>query len=282
MIPLPAYLAQQTTNLVAGYTDFMLELAAFLGYGVEPGEWTSSQRAEMARDIQEAYRWCLYPKTIPNDKIPHVWSFLEQTTTLTTAADDYDYTLPADFGSFVGQYMFWPEGSGYDPPYRTNESDILFRRQHRSTTGRPQMFAIRWKSRTSGLSQRQEVLLFPEPDDAYTLTYTYAVLTGKLSTTNPYPLGGPRMAQLVMEACKAIGEAKKNGQRGDQWAIFLESLMSAIQMDSGTNTPRTVGVMRGAGLNLGSLQSKRPTTSYYYGPWVSANNLVDGQYTLES
>ena len=87
--------------------------------------------------------------------------------------------------------------------------------------------------------------LLSTPDTAYNLGYEYAVLTNKLSKRNPYPLGGPRITQLMTEACKAVGEAKKNGKRGDQWNIFREQLTDAIAMDASTLTDRTVGVMRG-------------------------------------
>ena len=282
MIPLPAYIAHLQPNLGAGYTDFRYAIAFYIGHGSEPDLWTMDQKAELHRDIQEAYRELLYPPTMPGEMTPHVWSFLQPWTTLTTTEDDYDQTLPADFGSFVGQYMLWPEGQGYSPPYRTNPTNIMALRQHRSTSGRPQCFAIHSRAQTSGLQQRQEVLWYPTPDDEYVLNYPYAVLTGKLSRTNPYPLGGPRMAQLMIEACKAVGEAKRDGVRGDQWGRFLANLHSAIRMDKATNTSPTVGQMRGASINIMGLQQTRPNTSYYFGPSVSAHNLVDGAYTLET
>ena len=273
----------QPPSLIAGYDDFRASTALSCGWGYDSTNWTTAQAAELDRDVQEAYRWVLYPQTIPGERVPHTWSFMQQTTTLVTTASDYDFDLPTDFGSFVGQHMFWPSGSGYDPPYKTNETDILLRRQNRTTTGRPERFAIRWKPQTPGLLQRREVIFEPTPDSAYTLTYPYAVDPGKLSATNPYPLGGSRISQLMIEACKAIGETKKNGARGDQWNLFMAELHSAIQLDKGTNTTDTVGVMRPiGGHGYGVLQDKRPTTSYYYGPLTPSPETGSPSYVLET
>jgi hypothetical protein len=273
-------LPTQPPSLIAGYDDFRLLMSEFLGYGDDSSLWTTSQDAELTRRVEEAYRYCLYPSTIPGERIPHVWNFLEQITTLTTVSDDYDYTLPADFGSMFGDFTF-ALGTGYGPVKRTSEQTIRTSRQYRDRTGRPEHFALRWRTQTSGMNQQQEVLFWPTPDGTYTLTYQYAILPGLLSKKNPYPLGGPRMSQLMIEACKAVGETVKNGQRGDQWNIFREELMATIQMDKGTNSDPTVGFMRDA--NIGPV--RRPvisSVSYYYGPWVGPNNLVDGSYTLEA
>jgi hypothetical protein len=275
MIPLPVYIAAAQPNLAAGYDDFVLADAQYAGLGTDVDLWTTSQVAELDRDVQEAYGWCLYPQTIPGERVPHVWTWTEQTTTLTTVLAQYNYTLPADFGSLCGQYMYWPSGSAYDPPYRTNDGDILFNRQHSTTSGRPQFFAIRWLAQTAGLNQRQEVIFWPTPDAEYVLTYRYAVLTGRLSKTNPYPLGGPRMAVLMREACKAIGETKKNGVRGDQWGMFMAALQSAIQLDKGTNTTPTVGMMRGSGYGDCYPRGVSGTAKYYFGPNAA------GAYSLE-
>lgn len=274
MTPLVLYTASYQPNLLVGYTDFKSELALWLGYGFDSTNWTSDEQAELNRHIQEAYRWILYPQTIPGEKVPHTWSFMEQTTTLVTTADDYDYTLPADFGSFIGKYMYWGVGVVYDHVCRTNDSEIIHLRAFSETTARPERFALRWAAQVAGSSQRQELIFWPTPDTTYTLTYKYSVLIGPLSTTNPYPLGGPRISQLMLEACKAIGETKKNGSRGDQWDIFVTALKSAIELDSGTNTSPTMGFMRGAHVERYD-RGTSGRASYYAGPYS------DGSYVLE-
>lgn len=271
MIPLAIYL-QPEVDLLLGYNQFRQAVGYALRIGADESGWTTQQAAELDRDVQEAYRWCLRPATIPGYPIPHIWSWLEQTTTLTTVSGDYDYTLPSNFGSFVGQYMIWPSQSGYDPPCMTNDTEILMLRSDASQDGRPQKFALRWRAQVSGQDQRRELIFWPTPDAAYVLTYKYAIRTGVLSKTNPYPLGGQDMSQLMIEACKAIGENKRNGTRGDQWNVFMAALQSAVMLDKAENTTPTVGIMGGGGTRYEQI---RGDTSYWFGPYS------DGSYVLE-
>lgn len=267
-------LGEQPPSLIGGYDDFVLAANEFLGYGDDSTLWTTQQVAELDRRVQDAYRYCLHPSTIPGERIPHVWSFLEQETTLTTVAGDYDYTLPAAFGSMSGDITF-AAGTGYGPIKQSSPQAIRTERQFSNRTGVPEHYAVRWVAQTSGLNQRQELLLYPTPDGAYVLTYCYVLQAPRLSKANPYPLGGPRMSQLMIEATKAVAEAAKNGAPGPQWGVFVGRMNDAIQMDKGTNFSPTVGFLRGADHRTvrGHLIG---TVSYYFGPNAA------GVYTLES
>lgn len=236
-------LGTQPPSLIEGFTEFELEAAAFLGMGQDRTLWATEDEAELDRAIQEAYRSILYPSRLPGGGIPHVWSWLRQVTTLATVSGTDEYTLPADFGSMHSRYLTYSANTYWLPIERTSAHDLRERKQWSSQTSRPWLFALRWEAQTAGLNQRQRIIFYPTPDDAYTLSYEYAILIGKLSKINPFPLGGPRISQLMIEACKAIGEAKKNGARGDQWNIFKESLADAIALDASTLTERTVGKM---------------------------------------
>lgn len=182
--------------------------------------------------------------------------------------------MPADFGSLCGNYLRWGSGVTYDFPYFVNNTDFDVLRAFSSRSGRPECFTRRWAAQVAGSNQRQEILLYPTPDDTYTLYYTYAVLTGPLSQTNPYPLGGPRTSQLMMEAVRAIGENKKNGARGDQWATFISQMQSAIQLDKGTNTTRSLGLMSGDSSRMRIGPRTSGEASYYFGPYVDSSTYV--------
>lgn len=238
-------LPTQPPDLIAGYSTFQLELAAYLGYGTDSSQWSEAETAELDRAIDEAYRYVLYPSKIPGGGMAHVWSWLRRVTTLTTVNGTATYTLPSDFGSMHSKYLTYAPTTGAAPVQRTSAHQIREWNQWQSYSGYPCYFAIEWLTPTGGDVQRQQIELYPTPNSAWVLYYEYAVLTNKLSRTRPYPLGGPRISQLMIEACKAVGEAKKNGVRGESWAIFRESLADAIAMDAATLTERTVGRMRG-------------------------------------
>jgi hypothetical protein len=234
-------LGTQPPSLLAGFTEFELEVSAFLGYGSDRTLWTTEEEAEIGRTIQEAYRYILYPSRLPGGGLPHVWSWLRQVGTVTTVSGTDTYTLDADFGSMHTRYLTYAANTYWLPIERTSAQDLRERKQWSSQTSRPWLYALEWEPQTAGLNQRQRIIFYPTPDDAYPLSYEYAILIGKLSRINPFPLGGPRISQLMIEACKAVGEAKKNGARGDQWNIFKEELGDAIALDASTLTERTVG-----------------------------------------
>lgn len=267
MIPFPVLLTAVQSNLEIGFLDFRLAIAIHAGFGADSEFWTSEQIAELGRDVNETYRWILNPSVIPGETLSHRWSFLEQWTTLTTEEDTWEYTAPADFGSLVGVHMKWGIDEPYTWPRKVNDETIIGLRSSNNTSGRPECFALRWPAQTRGTRHRQQFILWPTPDGEYTAYYKYAVLTSDLSESNPYPLGGPRIGQLMLEFGKAVGENKKNGFRGDQWGTAMDRLRAEIQTDRQTNTEPTVGMMRGSG---GAKWPIIPGAStYYYGPDVA-------------
>lgn len=233
----------QPPSLLAGYPDFLLAVAEYVGYGTDLALWTAQQQAELDRDVQDTYRMILHPARPSGTGLAHKWSFLLQLATLTTTNGTSTYTLPADFASIHGQVLTYPADFGFVTIKPTTALDIRERLQYSSQSGKPYFYATRWAAQVSGYNQRQEIVLYPTPDAAYVLTYQYAKVVEKLSMANPYPLGGMPMSQLMLEGCKAVGEAKKNGSRGDQWNIFERLLMDAIATDASTLTERTVGGM---------------------------------------
>ena len=233
MVPLPLYIAHFQPNSLAGWTDFRQETAVALGYGADSTLWTANESSEINRAIQETYRYIQQAA---------LWSWKRARGTLTTVDGTATYTMPADFGSIMGDITYAAD-AGFTWIKITSALEIRKRNQQSSSTAQPWLYATQWAAQVAGSNQRQEIVLYPTPDDAYTLTYEYAVLMGPLSETNPYPLGGPNTSQLMIEGCRAVGEKMKNGQRGDYWSVFELSLAAASMLDRSTLTERTVGSM---------------------------------------
>lgn len=285
MIPLQLYIATFASNLEEGYNYFLSIMGESIGYGSSESDWTSDQKTELGRRVQDAYRHVNYPDVLPGDTVPHVWSHNELITTLNTASGDFDYTLPSSVGSVLGQFTYDADVS-FSPIHKMSEQQLRNLRSGSTVTGHPTYYAIRWKHQSTAATQRLEVLFYPEPDAVYELTYRYALLVPPISKSNPFPVGGPRQTQLMIEACKATGQSVRDGQRGDQWAIFQEELASAIQLDKRTNFDPTVGRMSGPSSGLhGSAYPVRNEASYYFGPGgVTSDGTVvpDGEFVLES
>jgi hypothetical protein len=93
---------------------------------------------------------------------------------------------------------------------------------------------------STSTGQRFQILFEPAPDAAYVLSYRYAVLPDKLTTTNAMPYGGVAAAETLLEACLSVAEERANGTRGVHYQAFLERLAALIAFDS-RNRPDTLG-----------------------------------------
>jgi hypothetical protein len=181
-----------------GYSDLCAETGFYLGYSRTSGNWTAGQLAEIDAIVQAGYRKFLF--FAPPGAPMYRWSFLYKWTTLTCTADDYDNDLPDDFGNLDGPIRYNPDQSGVEIK-ETNAHQIVGLRESNNDAGLPYLYAVRSKSSTQATGQRCELLLYPKPDSTYVLAYCYQVLTNKLATAYPYPLGGMAHSQTVLEFC---------------------------------------------------------------------------------
>ena len=303
-------MAESTLSL--GFTDFMADVADYLGWGRDSTAWGTNRTAELDAMVQSGYRQFLYPPVLPGQGAAHRWWFLQPTTTLVTwvdvavsattvtggayvdpstaitatvatfyptmvgksivitgvgtfvidgytssavisvtgdasaaAADtfsidaDGDYRAPDDFGGIRGNMTFAAD-EGWIPLQVIPEGMIRSYRQHSTSTGRPRYVALQALSSAGATGQRFNFMFWPEPDDAYTLSYQYNVLVAKLATAVPYPLGGMQHAETVLQSCLAVAENRREETRGPQWERFMERLTASITVDAG-NEPVWLG-----------------------------------------
>ncbi|WP_309381987.1 hypothetical protein [Cerasicoccus frondis] len=208
------------------FVDLQKEVGAFLGYGVDDGDWTSAQVAELDRYIQSGIRQFYYPP-----EVNHEWSFLKPTTTLDTTAEQAIDDLPDNFGFIAGNFYFEPNVTRR-PVVIVSEARIYALGQLNTDSGPPQYACIRRKAEADGSDgQRFEVVWYPTPDKAYTLTYTYEAYNGKLTTDKPYPLGGMKFSELIVESCLSVAEQRANDEVGIHTTAFKRLLASAISQD---------------------------------------------------
>jgi hypothetical protein len=156
-------------------------------------------------------------------------------------ADTSKYDLPDDMGRIVGSLNF------SENKYRlsitvVSIASILEMRAINAYTSYPQYAAIRYKASDGSGGQRQEILFFPQPDQAYTLLYEYEAYNGALSDSYPYPLGGMQLAELYIESCLAVAESRLNDEIGNHTAQYQALLIDAIARDR-KRDPRSYGQM---------------------------------------
>lgn len=223
-------------SLSLRYADYMNEVSHSLSFG---NDYTALAAADSARvdvHVQNGLRR-FYSE--------HTWSFLEPTTTLTTVSGTGDYDAPDEFGGTIyGDMTFAADSGRYHAILLVGEGQIIKNRQDSTSTGRPALCAVRYKSSTGSAGQRHEIMLDPIPDAVYVITYVYPALKNKLTENNPYPMGGMAHSQTIREACLASAEAGEDDEIGLYERLYRESLVRSIIRDKDISTPSTMGFNR--------------------------------------
>lgn len=219
------------STLSLKYSDLLSEVGAFLGYGVDPSAWSAEKLAEVDRYVQAGVRQFYYPPAVQGVEAAYEWSFLNPTTTIVTADADSEQDLPDALGRILGDLYFAPSVHSSSIVV-VSEARMLSLRQSSADKGRPCFAAVRAKAGTALTSgQRNEIMWWPTPNAAYTLTYRYEAYSGKLTSLLPYPLGGMRYAELITESCLSVAEQRGNDERGLHYERFVSLLASGIAMD---------------------------------------------------
>lgn len=219
------------SSLTLDFTQLRIEVADFLGLGRDSSNWTngSDDRNRIHQIINTAVRRFLLPLTAEGGI--HEWSFLNVTASLSAVADDYDYTLGDSVGAVEGDLVYSSQ-VGYPDIRRVTEADIHRARSVSTATGIPTMYATRWIANDGSSGQRLELLLYPTPNGAYTLTYHYKVLPNALDATSAiYLLGGMMHSDTLLCGCKAVAEETMDDTQGMWSARYAERLAASIALD---------------------------------------------------
>lgn len=249
-------MAESTLTLV--YADLVARVGDFLGVGRTP---TGNDLVVVDEAIASGYRRFLLP-VVPGHAKVHRWTFLTPTATLALTPGDYDYNMPDDFGGILGTFHY-PSGSGYADVTITGEGRIMVLRASDSSQGPPVFAGFRPRAidGTAG-STRHEVVFWPTPGVAETLTYRYWRLLGKLSATNKYPLGGAEHAETILECCLAAAELHRDDTLGNHYQVSLERLAASVELDRSLG-PDNLGYNFDGG--DGALPWSRVTETLYEG-----------------
>lgn len=213
------------------YADLLVEVASFLGYGADADAWTADQKAEADRYVQAGVRRFYYPPAVDGRvEAGYPWSFLSPVTTIATVEDLETQDLPSDLGRVLGQFHYDPDQHRLGV-VQVPEDRFRAAKSATESSGLPRIACVRHKVKQPGTGQRLEVSWWPAPDGAYTLTFRYEAFAGKLSVDNPYPLGGMRHAELLVQACLSVAELRANDERGAHASEFERLLVAAIEQD---------------------------------------------------
>ncbi len=171
---------------------------------------------------------------------------LNDTTVTASAGTTYSLcfptiSLPSDFASLDGPMTFRPGGTYPGAELEiVPEHYIRVRRQAGDSFGRPQVAAIRPKAHDATVGTRYELMVWPTPDDVYSLDYRYRVNPSVLTSVNTMPYGGVPHAETILAACQAAAESHK-GKPGPRQARFFERIVASVSHDRKASSPSFVG-----------------------------------------
>ena len=167
------------------------------------------------------------------------------------------YDLPDDFNRLKGM-LHYPADEYRDSALLVSISMILQLRAGRTLSGPPHWFATRYKTSTGADGQRQEMLLYPDADQAWMMHYEYEAYSGKLSASFPYPLGGSHLAELYIESCLSVAEKRINQEVGIHTEQYTRLLVDAITRDNARD-----------GRNFGQMGHKEKTSRGFRRGWTA-------------
>jgi len=215
-------------TLSIDYTQLKNAVADYLGFG---STLTEAQANKVDSYIASGLRQFYYPPKMEGVEEDFEWSFMRMDGSVQTSANVGTYLLDNGVGRIAGAIYFAGDDRQMRPIPIVPVGDITALRR-RGEKGAPQYAALTFSSSFGSKGQRMELELYPCPDRAYLLSFKAEADTGMInSTTRPYPLGGARFSELVLESCLAIAEQRANDTTGDHTAQFNRLLVSAVAKD---------------------------------------------------
>lgn len=213
-------------SLAVDYATLCQEVAHFLGY--DPDALTARQKSEVDRYVQSGVRQFYFPPPIEGADADFEWDFLTADGTVALSPSSESYLLPDDFGRFAGSLVV----AGEREPLRlVPHADLIRARAAApSSTGTPRLASVIASSVYGDGGQRRALLVWPLPAGETELSFTCVSAGAKLDAEdNPFPLGGPAYAELVIESCLAVAEQRANDETGAHTAKFQQLLASMAQ-----------------------------------------------------
>jgi len=240
------------STLALTRTELRIEIADLLGYSRTAGNWSVEEGNIIDRCLNEGTSRFYGEKT---------WNWLRVKTTILTVAADYDQDLPDNFLELIGDTFEYAANIGYAPVQRTSPERIYELLSQSSGSGTMQWFAIEAKTQTGATGTRYQVIWYPPPSTAYTMTYRYRLDRDALSASYPYPAGGVASRNAILEACLAAAEAKLDriGLHEQRYRMFLEQ---ALRADAANSPPYIGQAVQGATGRFDPLQANDHYATY--------------------
>lgn len=223
--------------------DLRNAIGFYAGFGLDYAAYSADQLAVVDRIIDIGSRKFYHPTPIPGERTSHGWSFMQPIGRMSLVEDVVDYDLPDDYAGLVGRLHLSTDDVIWSEIEVTNVARILSKRQGglSTFTGRPELVAVQVVPSNGETPTRYTLMVFPTPDQTYTITFPYTSNPYQLTATQTYPMGGQPHAETLRMACLAAAESELNDERGVKYAEFMERLVASVHFDRQANGPKSLG-----------------------------------------
>lgn len=222
-------MAESTLSIT--FSELKERVGLNLRYTRTSTNWTSEEAARVSDAIRDGLRKFYRARD---------WTFLKPARTVVTVANVKAYDLPQEVGYIEGN-LYHAESTGYRTVHKAFPEVILDRHATSHTSGLPELYAMRPKMTDGVLGQTKEIIFWPTPDAAYTLTYSARILPDMLTTDQLYALGAAEHAPTILEACLSCADLNNNDAMGVHEAAYQQALANSIEYDARAYAPRVVG-----------------------------------------
>lgn len=174
---------------------------------------------------------------------------LEDLTVTAAAGTSYELPrleipLPAAFEAISQDtdLTYYPSDSQCYPAVRQRHDQQIRKWQQTDPQyDRPLFYSVRTAEFDPTVGSRKVLAFYPSPDAIYVLRVPMLLRPVMLDATNPYPIGGEQLGQLILEACLAAAEHNFEEREHVHEKRFMELLPVAVQKDRDRICPSSLG-----------------------------------------
>jgi len=202
--------------------------------GADPDSFAKGDRLFIHDIINRGARRVYVPDNLQDGAL-YKWPFLTTRFEIQTKSGVSEYLLPEDCASVEGDLALDQADSGYTTVKKTTVQKILDRRSdNTSTSSYPQLFAETWSNRAGNTKQSRVLMLWPNPEGAFTLNGLMDVNPPDLDDEHPFPYGGDPMVEVLLASMLAL--ISPDGEK-----LFQQRLRAAMQHHMLHNHPEFLG-----------------------------------------
>jgi hypothetical protein len=152
--------------------------------------------------------------------------------------------LPAAFDAIANDsdLTYYPDQNELYPSVQARHDQALRTYQQNDPYyDRPVFYSIRTVEFDPSVGSRKVLAFYPTPDAAYVLRVPMILRPIPVTASDPYPVGGEMLSQVITEACLAAAERNYDETSNQHTMRFMEMLPLAIRDDLERSTPSQLG-----------------------------------------